>query len=94
MKDFKEKAKKFWKENKKEIVIIGVASICSGYCAARSYKDGYMKGTIDGCYVGFHATLKWLEEHYPETKATELWENYKTTNPDQIVHRKGPGKWA
>lgn len=92
MKDFKEKAKKFWKKHWPEIVGAGLGTTIGLYIIYnedKAYKNGY----IDGVYGGFHVTLKWLEEHYPETKATELWENYKTTNPDKVVHWKGPGKW-
>lgn len=91
---FKDKAKKFWEENKGEIIAFGVtvgAIAGAGLIASKSYQAGFVDGGMTGAYVG----AAWLDKTYPgESNAVELWNRYANEHPDQIVHRKGPGKWS
>lgn len=94
MKNFKEKANKVWEEHKDAICGAALASIGAGmmvmYYANKSYKIGF----IDGIYVGFEPTIKWMNENLPESNALELWEAWKKANPDKLVHQKTKGKWS
>lgn len=91
---FKDKAKKFWEENKGEIIAFGVTVAAvsgAGFIASKSYQAGFVDGGMTGVQVG----AKWLDNTFPgESNACELLDRYARENPDQIVHRKGPGKWS
>lgn len=90
----KEKAKNFWERHKNAIIIGGIGSIVIVGAGVMSYKS-YMDGFVDGGITGYHLCLKWLDETFPgESNARELFERYKVEHPDQIVYRKGPGKWS
>ena len=93
MLNVKEKAKKFWEEHEKEIIVgsvIGVG-VLFGVTNYKSYKAGF----IDGGMCGFHMTLDWLDKTFPEeSKANELYALYRKTHPENIVYQKGLGKWT
>ena len=94
MSNIKEKAKNYWKEHKYDIITIGTGAaivIGAGVVAYKSYCNGF----IDGGMTGFHLGLDWLDKNFPEeSHARELYERYAKEHPDQIVHRKGFGKWS
>ena len=91
---FKDKAKKFWEEHKAEIIAFGatVAAVAgAGFIASKSYQAGFIDGGMTGVQVG----AKWLDDTFPgESNACELFERYANEHPEEIVKRKGPGKWS
>lgn len=95
MSNFKEKAKKFLKENKDELIVTALLCVTSGVGIYGIAKAMYAKGFIDGGYAGFHLTLDWLDKNFPDrAHANLLWKEYKETHPEKIVYRKGLGKWS
>lgn len=89
----KEKVKGFWKEHKKEIILGGVIGVATVAGAERIFKKGYVAGFVDGGAAGFNLSIDWFNKNFPDTKLQELWDDYKKANPEEVVHRVGPGKW-
>ena len=91
----KEKVKRFWENHKAEIICIGGLTAAVGGAGCYGFCKGYNAGIIDGGMYGFHVACSWLDETFPdESKAVELFERFKTEHPEEIVYRKGIGKWS
>ena len=94
MSNIKEKAKNFWEEHKVDIIWMtsGAAiAIGAGVIAYKSYCGGFLDGGAYGCQL----MIDWLDKTFPgESHARELYDRYAKEHPDQIVHRKGFGKWS
>lgn len=91
----KAKVKKFWEENKANIVLGGICGTVMTGAGVYIFTKGYTKGFVDGGMEGFHLTLNWLDKTFPEeSKAVELYERFKETHPEEIVYKKGLGKWS
>ena len=94
MRNIKKKAEEFWEKHDATIIGIGTSVAVGTLVTVVAYKS-YKAGFIDGGMIGFEETLRWLDETFPdESKAQELYEIYKKTHPENIVYRKGFGKWA
>lgn len=81
----KEKVKEFWNKHKEAIIVAGIAGVCIVTRSKDTFERGYKIGAMDGAAVGFHKTMDWFEKEFPDIKLHELWENYKSVNPDRIV---------
>ena len=95
MANFKSKAKKFWEENKGSVIgsTVAVAVAVAGVCLIAN--KSYRAGLVDGGAVGWNLAVDWLDKTFPEeSNARELYETWAKANPDQMVSRKGPGKWS
>lgn len=94
MSNIKEKAKNYWEEHKFDIITIGTGAgiiIGAGVLAYKSYCSGF----LDGGMTGADLMIDWLDKTFPgESHARELYERYAKEHPDQIVHRKGFGRWS
>ena len=96
MSNIKEKANNFWEEHKSTIKKVGVGiGIGVGVIVAgKMSRKIYIYGAMDGITAGFHETLKWLDETFPdESQAQELYTLYAEAHADEIVYRKGFGKY-
>ena len=94
MSNIKAKAKNLWENHKKAIIVTGISGLAGIGIGAIVHKS-YINGFIDGGMCGYHLCIKWLDETFPgESNANELFERYKVEHPDQMVYRKGPGKWS
>lgn len=88
MSNFKQKAKDFWVKNKSDIIETGLLIVAVG-TAAFAFAKAYQTGFVRGGMVGFHETLNWLDETFPEeSKAKALWEAYQQAHPDEVVNVK------
>ena len=93
MSNIKEKAKNYWEDHKVDIIVCGAATtvIGIGLIASKLYRNGFIDGGMYGC----HIMMDWLDKTFPgESHARELYERYAKEHPDQIIHRKGFGKWS
>ena len=88
------KLKKFWENHTPEIIAVGISTAVVGglYLVANAF---YKAGIIDGGAVGYNLTIDWLDKTFPgESNARELVTRYTTEHPEEVVTRKGLGKWS
>lgn len=83
MKSIKERTSKFWENHKTAIMVTagGIAGACVALYGGTMFNKGFMRG---GC-AGFHTTLMWLDETFPEKEVGKAVNAWKEANPDKWV---------
>ena len=91
--NLKEKVQNFWNEHDVAIVSIGIG-IVGGLAVGCGMRKMYQAGFVDGGMCGFDLAIDFLSKEIPETNARQLYDGWMKAHPEEIVYRKGLGKWS
>ena len=77
--------KKFIKENKKTIVVLGGLAVVSMFTGNYIYRKGFRDGGRIATIIAFEETIKWLDKQIPGADLMGFWLEWSKANPEKVV---------